>query len=315
MEILNTSIKRVIVITKAAILVGPTAVGKTNVSFELSELGFEIVSADSVQVYKHLNIGSSKPTLEEMGKIRHYCIDIVEPDFVFTAAEYCNYAAIAVDQIYSISKIPLFVGGTGLYLDSFFYGLSDIPEIDSQVRQGLRQQLEEEGSALLHKELCRVDPVFSKKVHVNDKQRILRGLEVFRSTGKPLSEYHQQKQKCDIEDLKFIGLQQELGKLIERIRKRTYEMFDNGFVDEVDRLRKKGYNADLQSMRTIGYREVNKYLDNELSIQETIDKVISSTAQYAKRQMTWFRRNKSIKWYNPGQLSELKNDVASWIEN
>lgn len=292
------------------VLVGPTASGKTALSLELAVRGFEIISVDSVQVYRYLDIGSGKPTAEERAVTRHYCIDIVDPDYNFTAGEFCRYADSAVEEIAQHGKIPLFVGGTGLYVDSYFFGLSEIPPVEESVKKDLLQELQNRGIASLFRELEECDPVFASRIHPNDRQRILRGLEVFRQCRKPLSSFFGAAQKRASENTLFIGLRVERSTLRERISRRVEAMLQAGLVDEVKSLRERGYGSELKSMKSIGYAEANLFLDGHLDRIGLEEKMKINTARYAKRQMTWFGKNDLIQWFEPEDKGKIFNTVA-----
>lgn len=296
------------------VLVGPTASGKTALSLELAALGFEIISADSVQVYRYLDIGSGKPTVEERSAARHFCIDIVDPDYNFTAGEFCRFADSAAGVIAREGKIPLFVGGTGLYIDSYFFGLSEIPPVGESVRQALFHELQNRGIASLYRELAECDPVFASRIHPNDRQRILRGLEVFRQSGRPLSSFFGNTVRRISENTVFIGLRVERNDLRARISRRVDAMMRSGLVEEVESLRGRGYGPDLKSMKSIGYAEVNLFLDGHIEKSELAEKIKINTARYAKRQMTWFGKNNLIQWVAPEEKSKIFDIVLKWKE-
>ena len=266
---------------------------------------FEIISADSVQVYKFFDIGSGKPLVSERKGIEHYCIDVVAPDYPFSVGDFCREAKKACDSILNKKKIPLFVGGTGLYIDSFFKGIADIPSIDEGIRKSIKEDLNNKGLDELYKELKSIDNELALKIHPNDTQRILRGLEVFKGTGKPLSSYHKNNKGHESEDTIYIGLHDERAKLRDRIDKRVDLMIEKGFVEEVQSIRSKGFGPYLKSMKTIGYNEVNQFIDKVISFDQMVENIKITTKKYAKRQMTWFRKNNRIKWFNPLEKQEL----------
>lgn len=298
---------------KKLVIAGPTASGKSDLAIEFAENIFEIVSADSVQVYRYMDIGSGKPSACDLAKVPHHLIDIVDPDYQFTAGDFCSYAEAACGKIYSNNKIPLFAGGTGLYIDSFFKGLSGIPDIPPQVREYLIREMDEKGAAVLYAELLREDPVFAAKIHVNDRQRILRGLQVFRGTGRPISSYYSGCKKISADDTLVIGLYRDKDELAERINLRVDRMIKAGLVDEVQNLRKKGYTPELNSMKSIGYMEINEFIDNKRDLASTIESIKLNTRQFAKKQMTWFKRNKEINWFNPSEKEKIKNKINNWL--
>ncbi|HPS58120.1 MAG TPA: tRNA (adenosine(37)-N6)-dimethylallyltransferase MiaA [Spirochaetota bacterium] len=298
---------------KKLVIVGPTASGKSDLAIEFAGNIFEIVSADSVQVYRYMDIGSGKPSAGDLAKVPHHLIDIVDPDYQFTAGDFCKYAEAACERIYKNKKIPLFAGGTGLYIDSFFKGLSCIPDIPSQVRECLIQEMDEKGAAVLYEELLQADPVFAAKIHVNDRQRILRGLQVFRGTGRPISSYYGGNKSCAADDCLFIGLYRDKDDLSDRINLRVDRMIKAGFVDEVQGLRNRGYTPDLNSMKTIGYMEINEFIDNKRDLASTVENIKLNTRQFAKKQMTWFKRNRDITWFNPSEKEKIKNKINNLL--
>ncbi len=260
---------------------------------------FEIVSYDSVQIYRYLDIGSGKPDCEERSRIKHYCIDIADPDEDFTAGDFVRCAEDACREISEKGKIPVFVGGTGFYLDAFFQGLSGIPDISREVKESVKARLEKKGLSALYEELKLADPDFAGSIHPNDRQRVLRGLEVLEGTGSPISRFYAGRQGHESDDTFYIGLWVEREKLIEKISARVDSMISRGFIEEVENIRKMGYGPELKAMKTIGYLELNMYLDGLIDIEKAIENIKTETRRYAKRQMTWFRRNSRIKWYSP----------------
>ncbi|MDY6968790.1 MAG: tRNA (adenosine(37)-N6)-dimethylallyltransferase MiaA [Spirochaetota bacterium] len=299
---------------KAIVLVGPTGVGKTDLSLEIVEGQFEIVSSDSVQIYRFLDIGSGKPTIKQRNLVKHHLIDIVDPNYWFNAGDFCRFALEATKTIYAQRKIPLFVGGTPFYIDSFFKGLSFIPSIDNSIKEQLILELEERGLHSLYSELVRCDKLFADKIHPNDKQRILRGLEVFRGTGRPISSFYNEKNANESEDTLYIGLYMERDLLKKRIEKRVDSMICSGFIDEVINLRKMGFGPELKSMRSIGYLEFNKYIDRKMSLEDATETMKTETKRYAKRQMTWFQRNKKIHWFSGLETNKIRNLITEWIK-
>ncbi len=300
--------------TRCVVILGPTAVGKTGVSLDLAGGSFEIISADSVQVYRYLDIGSGKPERSERDRVRHYLIDRVEPDVSYTAGDFCRDADAAVREITGRGKVPMVVGGTGLYIDSFFQGLSDIPGIPTDIREILRDELRDRGVESMHGELMRVDPVFGGKISPRDTQRTLRGLEVFRATGRPLSSYFGEKRRHGPGDALFIGLREERDILRERIDRRVEGMMARGFVDEVRSLRRRGYGPGLKSMKSIGYAEIHRFLDGGMKLDETVERIKTVTKNYAKRQMTWFGKNSGVRWFGPAESNALRETVRRWLD-
>lgn len=298
---------------KILVIAGPTASGKSDLAMEIAGSDFEIVSADSVQVYRYMNIGSCKPSDADREKVCHYMIDIVDPDYRFTAGEYCGQASSACVEIHKNKRIPLFVGGSGLYISSFFSGISSIPDINPDIKAGLNREIEEKGSAALYSELKKADPVFAERIHVNDRQRIIRGLEVFRGTGMPLSSFYRDKMSFSGSDNLFIGLFREKDDLIARISQRTDLMIKKGLVDEVIGLRRMGYTPGLNSMQSIGYSEINGYLDNKTDLETAVENIKINTKKYAKKQMTWFKKNKDMIWLTPSEIKKIKSIINNWL--
>lgn len=207
----------------------------------------------------------------------------------------------------------MFVGGTGLYIDAFFKGLSDIPDIDASVKAGLEGRIIESGSAVLHEELKKIDPDFAGKIHPNDRQRILRGLEVYYSTGNPISLYYSSMSGYGSDETVFIGISCGREILRNRINERVDGMISGGFLNEVRFLRSAGYGPELKSMRSIGYLELNRHLDGELTFEEAVQLIKTNTARYAKRQMTWFRKNSGMVWFEAGEIKKIKEYISASI--
>jgi tRNA dimethylallyltransferase len=293
-------------------LVGPTASGKTDLALGLAGDIFEIISADSVQVYRRLDIGSGKPAPAQRELVRHHLVDIVDPDRRFTAGDFCREALLAAGDIEKRGKIPLFVGGTGLYIDSFFGGLSGIPPVDPLVSATIRDELERRGPAEMYAELERVDRAFALRIHPNDRQRIARGLEVFRGTGRALSGFFGERSGAASEKTIFIGLNPPRDELHGRIERRFDLMMERGFLEEVRLLRESGYGPELGSMKSIGYRELNMHLDGKLPLDEAVRAAKLETKRYAKRQMTWFRRNGRITWFEDFQVEKIEKMLYTW---
>ena len=295
---------------KVIVIVGPTASGKTALSIELAKkINGEIVSCDSMQIYKDMDIGSAKPSIEEMQGIKHYMIDIVNPDERFSVAEYKKQAEIAIDEILSKGKTPIVVGGTGLYADSLIYGI-EYPEIkfDEKYRESLEQQAEtKDGLKDLYNKAKKIDEQAIQKISENDKKRIIRILEIYHQTGKTKTELEIESRKNEVKyDYKVFAINMDRQILYERINKRVDIMIENGLIHEVENLLKK-YSEFPTAMQGLGYKEVVQYLNNELTKQEMIDKIKQETRRYAKRQLTWFRKNKETIWLD-GQ-ADIQNNI------
>lgn len=210
-------------------------------------------------------------------------------------------------------KTPLFVGGAGLYLDSFFKGLSRIPAIDRGVKASLKRELAERGLAPLYEELMGCDPQFARRIHPNDRQRILRGLEVYRGSGRPLSAYFSEKSARESPETLYLGIEAGREELARRIGQRVESMMASGFLEEVKRLRGMGYGPELNSMRSIGYAQLGEHLDGLISLDEAVERIKIETRQYAKRQMTWFRKNKDIQWFGHFEVEKIKKVLYTWL--
>jgi len=294
------------------LLAGPTGVGKTALSIELAErLGTEIVNADSMQVYRHMDIGTAKPTAEERSRIRHHLLDVVDPDEPFYAARYLELARPVVDSLHRQGKIPIVVGGTGLYMKILTRGICSGAPTDPAIREQLLAEAERYGLSWMHEELLRVDPELGSQIHPNDLQRIVRTLEVHRSSGKPLS-YWQLKHR--FEQILYrsvkIFLTRSREELYERIDRRVHMMIDNGFVDEVRRLLELGYGPQLKPMQSLGYRQLVRVLKGEDSLAGAVTQIQRETRRYAKRQFTWFRGDPEFRWFD----ADAGKRVLDWIE-
>lgn len=302
------------------IIAGPTASGKTKIGIELAKkIDGEIVSADSMQIYKYMDIGSAKPTREEMQGVPHHMIDVVDPKEEFSVALYRQMAVDCIDNIIKRGKVPIIVGGTGLYINSLTYPL-DFTETakDEEYRFYLQNLAEEKGSHFIHEMLKDVDPESYNRLHPNDLKRIIRALEVYKNTGRPISEFQRQSKKREIDfNLAYFGLTMDRTKLYERINQRVDEMFEKGLIDEVKKLKEMGYTKDMTSMQGIGYKEVFDYLDGYLTLEEVKDIIKQNTRRYAKRQLTWFRREDRIFWINLDEFSsidEVLNVMINYIK-
>ncbi len=302
------------------VLVGPTAIGKTALSFEIvDKFDCEIISMDSMQVYRHMDIGTAKPSKEELRRVRHHLIDLVEPDDQYNAARFVHDCLEAIQAIIGRGKIPLITGGTGLYLTALLNGLfADIP-VRNEVQKELEIRLNDKGLAILYEELRLIDPLSAARIHQNDRQRILRGLEIYCSTGIPWSEHLEQQKKrrppVQFTKLLEIGLTCERELLYRRIEQRSDVMLDQGLIDEVKRLRAMGYAGSLPSMQSIGYRHANQLLDEKWNYDEMKEHLVRDTRRYAKRQLTWFRRNRDLHWYNRSDTLRIVNNIKQVLSS
>lgn len=298
------------------IITGPTASGKSAAAIETAKiLNGEIVSADSMQIYKYMDIGSAKVTIDEMQGIPHYMIDIVEPDFDFSVALYREMAGKYIDDITARGKLPIVTGGTGLYINSLTYPLdfTDADE-DLEYREHLYSLSKEYGNVYVHEMLKDIDIKTYERLHPNDIKRIVRALEVYKLTGKTMTEYNEMAKDMDIEfNLAYIGLAMNRQKLYERINKRVDVMFDNGLIDEVKKLKEMGYNKSMNSMQGIGYKEIFDYLNGIYSLDEVKDIIKQSSRRYAKRQITWFKRDKRIYWIDLDKFDTMDKIIHNIV--
>jgi tRNA dimethylallyltransferase len=292
---------------KVIVICGPTGVGKTAVGIQVAEtLGGEIISADSMQIYRYMDIGTAKPTVDEQNRVFHHLIDIVDPDEDFDAVQFAGMARQKVTQLHHRGVIPVVVGGTGLYIKALLQGLFQSNPADPKIRARLMKEAAENGSSRLHDRLQQVDPDTAERLHPNDSYRIVRALETIESTGRSISDHHQDHGFADepFQALK-ICLQMDRQKLYDRIDQRVDLMIEAGLVDEVQKLLGMGYTADLKSMQSIGYRHMVDVIEGRLSRDEGVRTLKRDTRRYAKRQFTWFGADQEILWYEPGQLNDI----------
>lgn len=283
---------------KVIVICGPTASGKTALSIELAKkINGEIISSDSMQIYKDMDIGTAKPTKQEMQEIKHYLLDFVEPDQRYSVAQFKKDAEKAIEEILAKNKVPIIVGGTGLYVDSLIYGIEyQEIELDKKYREELEERAQKEGLETLYEQAKKIDPQAIEKISANDKKRILRILEIYHSTGKTKTQQEIESRKNEVKyDYKVFALNIEREKLYERINKRVDIMIKQGLIQEVENLCSK-YTEFPTAMQGLGYKEVVEYLQGKISEQEMIEKIKMETRRYAKRQLTWFRKNKQTIW-------------------
>lgn len=298
------------------VICGPTGIGKTSAGIEAAEaFGGEIISADSMQIYKYMDIGTAKPTPEERARIRHHMIDIIEPDEEFSAAGFASMAAEKIESIRERGIIPFLVGGTGLYIKALVHGLFHPGASLSDTRNRLKKEAETDGIESLYKRLLKSDREAAEKIHPNDTFRIIRALEVYETTGMTISEHHK---KHAFSENRFnvltIGLTIDRKDLYKRIEKRVDLMIEAGFAGEVKRLLEMNYHAGLKSMQSIGYRHMVEYVTGRIPLTETVRILKQDTRRFAKRQMTWFNADSEIVWIKPDQVNDLKMLVGSFIK-
>jgi len=278
------------------IISGPTAVGKTELSIHLAkELNGEIISADSMQIYKYMDIGSAKISAKEMKGVKHYLIDTLRPDEEFNVLKFQQMAKEAMKNIYETGKIPIITGGTGFYIQSVLYDISFSNQDDRAIRKELLTFMEQNGKEALYRELQQVDPSYARNLHPNNVKKVIRGLAFYKSTGKPLSLHNQEEQKKESPyNFCYFVLTMERNKLYNRIDKRVDQMMESGLLEEVSKLKKMGYDKNMVSMQGLGYKELFSYLEGEISLLAAVEKIKRDTRHFAKRQMTWFRREKDV---------------------
>ena len=299
------------------ILAGPTAVGKTSLSIRLAkETGGEIISADSMQVYRHMDIGSAKITKEEMEGVPHYLVDVLEPEEEFNVVRFQQMAKEAAERIWEKGKIPLVVGGTGFYIQALLYDI-DFTENDGD--ESYRRQLEqkasdEEGASELYEMLKAVDLKAAQEIHPRNIKRIVRALEFYHQTGKKISEHNEtQRQKMSPYNYAYFVLTDERGRLYERIDRRVDLMMEQGLLDEVRYLKKRGVRKDSTAMQGLGYKELYAYLDGEYPLDEAVRIIKRDTRHFAKRQLTWFKRERDVIWTDKSVIGQEEENLADYM--
>ena len=300
---------------KVIVICGPTASGKTKLSIELAKkIDGQVVSADSMQIYDEMTIGTAKVTPEEMQGIKHYLVGNVKPTQRYSVSEFKKDAEKAIETIINNKKMPIVVGGTGLYVNSLIYGI-DYPEIetDLEYRKQLEDEVQKKGLECLYNRACEIDPIAMEKISHNDQKRILRVLEIYNQTKKTKTQLEKESRMNGIPyDYKVFAINFEREKLYERINKRVDIMINDGLIDEVKELYQKYGERLVTSLQAIGYKEVVKYLKNEYSREEMIEKIKMETRRYAKRQMTWFRKIDNIIWLDG--LADVQNNIKIILE-
>lgn len=288
------------------ILTGPTAVGKTKASIGLAKaIGGEIISADSMQVYRHMDIGSAKITKEEMADVPHYLIDVLEPEEEFHVVRFQQMAKAAMTDIYSRGKIPIIVGGTGFYIQALLYDIDFTEnEGDSVYREKLEALVKEKGAAYLHGQLAMVDPKSAEEIHANNIKRVIRALEFYHQTGQKISEHNErERQKESPYQFCYFVLNDRRECLYERIDQRVDQMIRNGLVQEVQTLKERGCTKQMVSMQGLGYKEIFSYLEGDCSLEEAVYIIKRDTRHFAKRQLTWFKRERDVIWVQKDELN------------
>ena len=296
------------------ILTGPTAVGKTKASIGLAKaLNGEIISADSMQVYKYMDIGSAKIRPEEMDGVKHYLVDVLEPDEEFHVVKFQQMAKDALNEIYEKGKVPIVVGGTGFYIQALLYDI-DFSESneDTSYRTELENIAAEKGVDFVHNMLREVDPTSADAIHANNLKRVIRALEFYKQTGEKISE-HNEKERAKESPYEFcyFVLNDDRDRLYQRIDLRIDQMVEEGLLEEVSALKDKGYTKDMVSMQGLGYKEILDYLNGECTLEEAIYILKRDTRHFAKRQLTWFRREKDVIWVNKNEFNHDEEQILS----
>lgn len=288
-------------------IIGPTASGKTQLSLTIANrLNAEIISADSRQIYIGLDIGTAKPTKEDRLHISHHFIDILNPDEDYSAGEFAQEARLKIEELLENNKLPMIVGGSGLYIRAVVDGLFDGPGRNKEIREQLEDEAKRYGKEVLYEKLKKVDPVSAEKMDATKLRRIIRALEVYYISGKPISELHITEQTKPSFDVVQFALDWDRKHLYERINRRVDIMIENGLIDEVLGLKEKGYTPVLNSLNTVGYKEVFDFLDGKLTKANMIEFIKRNTRRFAKRQLTWFRADKRIRWIKVDEVINLE---------
>ncbi|MGK9367606.1 tRNA (adenosine(37)-N6)-dimethylallyltransferase MiaA [Melioribacter sp. Ez-97] len=295
---------------KVILIVGPTCSGKTKLSLKLAEvLNTEIISADSRQIYKYLNIGTAKPSEEELKSIKHHFIDYLEPDSDYNVSRYEKESLQIISNLIRESKTPIVAGGSGLYIKAIVDGIFDTADTDEEYRAYLKEMKENFGNEYLYEMLEKIDPLSARAMLPQNWKRVMRALEVYHLTGKSIVELQKEYvRKIDFDFLQF-GLLWDRKALYENIEKRVDVMMELGLINEVENILSMGYNEELNSLNTVGYKEIINYLKGKLKLEEAIDLIKRNTRRYAKRQMTWFRKDERIEWLKV----EKNEDINGYI--
>lgn len=296
------------------ILTGPTAVGKTALSIDLAKaINGAIISADSMQVYRHMDIGSAKITKEEMQGVPHYLIDVLEPQEEFHVVKFVELAKKALEEIYANGQIPIVTGGTGFYIQALLYDIDFTDqECDEAYRESLAQIAKEKGADVLHEMLREVDPKSAEAIHANNVKRVIRALEFYHLSGQKISEHNEaEREKTSPYQFAYFVLTDNRAHLYERIEKRVDQMMEQGLLDEVRHLKEMGYHRDMVSMQGLGYKEILDALDGKMTLNEAVLKIKKETRHFAKRQLTWFKRERDVIWFDKEKYAYREEDILN----
>ena len=302
------------------VLTGPTAAGKTGLSIELAKkINGAIISADSMQVYRHMDIGSAKITKEEMDGIPHYLIDVLEPYEEFSVHLFKQMAEKALEEIYAKGMVPIIVGGTGFYIQALLYDIQFTDtDTDTEYREKMEALAEQNGPEWLHDQLREVDPEAAEQIHANNVKRVIRALEYFHQTGQKISEHNaEERQRTSPYCHVYFVLNRDRAELYHRIDLRVDIMLENGLLDEVKKLKEMGYTRDMVAMKGLGYKEILDHLGGEITLDEAIYRIKRDTRHFAKRQLTWFRRERDVTWVElEGRaFDEVLEEMLSLLRN
>ena len=297
------------------VVAGPTASGKSDLALRLAqEFDGELICSDSMQVYRQFDIGTAKPTLSEQKLVPHHQLDLIDPDGNYSAGKYERDTSIIIQQIQQRGHLPILVGGTGLYYRALMYGISNIPKIPEKLRQELFSLQEEHGTSYCWEQLQKHDPQTAKRLHPNDTSRIMRSLEVVLATGTSIADFQLQQPFAEARyPVLAIAYEWERSQLYERINQRTRKMLKSGWIEEVKMLL-ESYPPELKPLQAIGYREIVEHLQNKLKQEALVKKIQLRTRQYAKRQMTWFRREAKIAWQQPDDEAAILDKIKVYLE-
>lgn len=297
------------------VIVGPTCSGKTPLGILLAKIfNSEILSADSRQIYKKLNIGTAKPNEKQLAEVYHHFIDILEPNENYNVSDFQKQAEKVIENLLGRSLTPIVVGGSGLYIKALVDGIFDTVDKDFKYREKLLNYKNQFGNEYLYNLLKKVDPVSAKKMLPQNWKRVMRALEVYHLSGEPIWKHHERQKKENKYSFIQIGLNRDRKTLYNNINERVDNMIEGGLVKEVERLLADGYNKELNSLNTVGYKEIISYLNNEISVERAIELIKRNTRRYAKRQMTWFRKDDRIEWFDLDEQSELEQ-ISEIIAN
>ncbi|EOP65736.1 MULTISPECIES: tRNA (adenosine(37)-N6)-dimethylallyltransferase MiaA [Bacillus cereus group] len=299
---------------KVAVIIGPTAVGKTKLSIDLAKaLNGEIISGDSMQIYRTMDIGTAKVTTDEMDGIPHYMIDIKDPEDSFSVAEFQERVRKCIREITERGKLPIIVGGTGLYIQSVLFDYQFTDEAgDATYREQMEKLALERGVEYIHKKLQEVDPKSAERIHANNVRRVIRALEIFHTTGEKMSNQLEKQENELLYDVSLIGLTMDREMLYDRINLRVNLMIEQGLLEEVKGLHERGVR-DCQSIQAIGYKEIYDYFENRVSLEEAVSQLKTNSRRYAKRQLTWFRNKMDVAWFDVTD-GEKTSEILRYIE-